>query len=137
MKKILMLLGIIVLFVSCQNKGKEFKTHYTEGLKFLDASNYQKALVEFNECIKLKPEHPESYYYRGATKSNLKDTKGALEDYSKAIELNPKYADAYYNRGLLYDFLAKKEEKCRDFHKAYDLGKTNIEIRLKECTEFE
>ncbi len=136
MKKFLCFFGLFLILISCQNKEKEFKNHYIEGLKQLDMSNFKAALVEFEACIMIKPENPESYYYRGAIKSNLKDSKGAIADFTKAIELNPNYADAYWNRGLEYDFLGKKQEKCHDFHKAFDLGKTNIENRMKECQNY-
>ena len=136
MKRYFWIFGLIIIFVSCQNKDKEFKDHYIEGLKKLEISDFKGALVEFETCIKLKPENPESYYYRGSIKSNLKDSQGAIADFTKAIELNPNYADAYWNRGLEYDFLGKKDEKCKDFHQAYDLGKTNIENRMKECRDY-
>ncbi len=136
MKKYFWFFGLLLFLVSCQDKEKEFKKHYVEGLKMLDQSKNKEALVEFEACIKLNPEHYESFYYRGAIKSNLKDSKGAIADFTKAIELNPDYADAYWNRGLQYDFLGKKKEKCHDFHKAFDLGKTNIENRMKECTDY-
>lgn len=134
MKRIFFSLIIISLFATaCQNKEELFKEHYKKGLIALDVSNLELALQHFDECIALKPNHPESYYYRGAILFSKKEYNEAIDSYTKAIDLNPNYTEAYYNRGLTYNVLNRLDEKCEDFFKAYELGKTNLEIRLKEC----
>ncbi|MDD2345398.1 MAG: tetratricopeptide repeat protein [Bacteroidales bacterium] len=134
MKRIFFALIVISLFATaCQNKEKLFKEHYQKGLIALDASNLNLALEHFDECIVLKPHHPESHFYRGAVLFSKRDYEAAIESYTKAIDINPNYADAYHNRGLAYNVLNRLDEKCEDFFRAYELGKTNLEIRLKEC----
>ncbi|MDD2411885.1 MAG: tetratricopeptide repeat protein [Bacteroidales bacterium] len=135
MKRTLFSLVVLSLLftTACQNKEKLFKEHYQKGLIALDASNLDLALKHFDECIALKPNHPESHFYRGAVLFSKRDYESAIESYTKAIDLNPNYADAYHNRGLTYNVLNRLDEKCEDFFRAYELGKTNLEIRLKEC----
>lgn len=134
MKRIFFFLIIISLFsTACQNKENLFKEHYKKGLVALDVSNLDLALHHFDECIALNPNHPESHFYRGAVFFSKRDYNAAIECYTKAININPSYADAYYNRGLAYNVLNRLDEKCEDFFRAYELGKTNLEIRLKEC----
>ncbi len=134
MKKIFFVTILIsILITSCQNKEELFKENFKKGLIALDASNLELSLTHFNKCIELKPNHPESYYYLGAIMFNKKDYQKAIQFYSKAIDLNPNYMNAYYNRGLTYNVLNRMDEKCEDFFKAYELGKLNLEIRLKEC----
>ena len=73
------------------------------------------ALEDFEQAIKLNPNHTNAYNNRGIAKFKKGDLEGALEDYNTAIKLNPNYADAYYNRGIAYERLGRLKESKRDF----------------------
>ena len=43
--------------------------------------DYQGAIEDYTDAIKLKPEYAEAFYGRGNTKSELKDNQGAIAGY--------------------------------------------------------
>ena len=61
--------------------------------------DYQGAIADYSEAIRLKPDWAEAYYSRGASKRSQGDNQGAIADYSEVIRLEPDYAMAYGGRG--------------------------------------
>ncbi len=58
------------------------------GLKKLGLKDYEGAIQDFTEAIRLDPYSDENLYYnRGLAKEELKDHEGAYKDYSKAKEI--------------------------------------------------
>lgn len=52
-------------------------------------SNFDEALMYFNEALKLNPKDAESYYNRSVIWHNRKDIKRALMDVKRAVKLRP------------------------------------------------
>lgn len=67
--------------------------------------DYEKAIVNFNQAIRLNPKLVEAYHNRGFTYGRRGDYQQAIVDYDKAIELNPNFANAYNHRGLTHYYL--------------------------------
>ena len=65
--------------------------------------NYDRAIKEFSEAIRLTPRDPVPFYNRGNTYWNKGDNVRAIADYDEAIRLDPKHAFAYTNRGTASD----------------------------------
>jgi len=84
--------------------------------------DYQKALKNFTEAIKLDPLYAIAYGNRGIVYSKLGEYKKAIEDYNKAIELYPKYTKAYFNRGSTYIKLENYQQALKDYSQAIALN---------------
>jgi len=61
--------------------------------------NYDAAIKDYSEGIKLQPDIPKAYSRRGFTYFSKGDFAQAILDFNKALELNPKDAKTYYRRG--------------------------------------
>jgi tetratricopeptide (TPR) repeat protein/V8-like Glu-specific endopeptidase len=72
---------------------------YLKAADKFEKANYQGALADLDEAIKINPNWDKAYNSRGNARANLGDWKGAVEDYNQALEINPNLAEAYYNRG--------------------------------------
>jgi tetratricopeptide (TPR) repeat protein len=70
------------------------------GVEYEIKKEYDKAIADQNEAIKIDPKNWAAYNNRGNTYAGKGDYDHAIADYDTAVKLNPKYAEAFYNRGL-------------------------------------
>ena len=85
-----------------------------------NAGDYDKAIANYNDAIKLDPKNIVAFIGRGDAYTNKSDYDRALANYSEAIRLDPKSALALSDRGVAYalkgDYdqaLADHSEACR------------------------
>jgi len=93
------------------------------GVAYSELGQYQKALEDFNQSIRLKPDYSYSYFNRGNVYNIFGQYDQAIEDYNRAIGLKLDYAYVYINRGITFLKQNKNEPGCRDLQKACELGK--------------
>jgi tetratricopeptide (TPR) repeat protein len=60
------------------------------------------AIADYNQTIKLKPDYSGIYYDRGWTYAGKDDHARALNDYNRAIELDKDNPDLYNDRGSTF-----------------------------------
>ena len=77
------------------------------GLKEYNKKQYQVAIKDFDDVVRIDPQFADGYYWRGNAKRRLNLVKNAIVDYDQAIKLNPKYKKAILWRGFLYFELKK------------------------------
>jgi tetratricopeptide (TPR) repeat protein len=77
---------------------KEANTYFDRGEAYYYASNYDKAIADFNQAITLNPTFVGAYLERGVVYRAKKDYTHAIDDYTQTIQLDPKNAPAYNNR---------------------------------------
>ena len=63
---------------------------------------FDKAIADCTEAIRLDPEYANAYSNRGIAYAKNREFDKAIADCTKAIYLDPKYAEAYYNRAIVY-----------------------------------
>ena len=95
---------------------------YNSGTEYLEQEQYNQAIVDFDEAIRLDPQYAKVYSNRGLAYINLGQYERAILDYDEAIRLDPQYGNAYYNRGIAYENLGQQEQADLDFAKAKELG---------------
>src|SRR5215831_370604 len=62
--------------------------------------DYDRAIAEYSEAIRLDPKNPNAFSNRGNAYGNKGDYDRALSDYNEAIRLDPQFAIAFNNRGI-------------------------------------
>lgn len=67
---------------------------YNRGVDKLDAGDYEGAIADFNEAIRLAPQDAESYYNRGYARHILGAYQQAIADYTEPIRINHEYGNA-------------------------------------------
>ena len=91
-----------------------------------DTWEYQEALAECTEAIRLDPDHPHAWLERGDLKSRQGQYEGAIADYDQAIRLDPRNAGAYANRSLAKSELGHHDEALADLDQAMRLDPDRV-----------
>ena len=110
--------------VSNETSGAEndAEAYYKRGEEYLEEEDYDKAISEFTEAIRLNPKYAEAYSKRGAAYANKGDYDIAMSDYNEAIRLKPNYAEAYSDRGIMYAGKGNYDKALSDLNKAIRLN---------------
>jgi tetratricopeptide (TPR) repeat protein len=81
--------------------------------------NFEGAIADYTEAIRLRPDFAETYYLRGLTYEDLKQYDKAISDYTEAIRLQPpKFEDAAIFRGEMYALRANAYFSLKQYGKA-------------------
>lgn len=94
---------------------------YVSGVASWRAGNYQQAMHNYNQTIKLNPVFANAYNGRGAVYNDLGSYQQAIIDFTKAIDLKPDFAEAYSNRSMSYNELGDYHKGIRESTKAIEL----------------
>ncbi|SRR5579883_826617 len=114
-----------------------------QGMDKYDKKDFQGAINDETEAIRLKQNYAIAYYYRGSARAQMGDQQGAIEDYNQALRINPYLALAYNNRGLARNQLGDKQKAMEDYDQAlridpslavafYNRGATFVELGNKQ-----
>jgi len=80
---------------------KDADAYTNRGIAKAILEQYEAAIEDFDQAIRLDPKDVTAYYNRGIAKVSLEQYETAIQDYDQAIRLEPKLAAAaYYKRGI-------------------------------------
>ncbi|MCK9281937.1 MAG: tetratricopeptide repeat protein [Melioribacteraceae bacterium] len=104
MKKITLSMLILFLFsiitINAQDKSMvpDAAKAYNEGNKLMKSGNYDGALKQYDEALKIEKDH-RTYYQKGVTLRKLNKLEAAEEAFNAAIQLSPNFDVAYNGLG--------------------------------------
>ena len=93
----------------------EAKAYFDSGLASLNRKEYDKAIGDFTEAIRLDSNNTLAYFNRGLAYDNTGNYEKAVSDYTEAIRLEPNYVAAYVGRGNIYLRTGNRAEANADF----------------------
>lgn len=88
--------GKYELAIADYNKAIELKydplsqVYNNRGITYYQQGNYQQAIADYNKAIQIDPNYAEAYYYRGLSRSYLREKQAAIQDLKKAADLYKK-----------------------------------------------
>ncbi|MEE3716964.1 tetratricopeptide repeat protein [Tumidithrix elongata RA019] len=103
--------------------GKFAKDYIVQGYAKYELGDYQGAIADFTEVVRLAPNDSNAYYCRGNSKVKLGDYQGAIADFTEVIRLDPNDANAYFSRGYAKYELGDKKVAIADYNEAAQLFK--------------
>jgi tetratricopeptide (TPR) repeat protein len=100
------------------NKYKGFSlAYYKRGVAYRDVKNYDQALSDYSEAIRLYPKFGYAYNSRSVVYiEQKKNYAAAISDATNALRYNPSLDSAYYNRGLAYFYQKTYDASLADFN---------------------
>ena len=123
-------LSLVVILLSTSCSTPIARGHYTRGKALFDdiaakdpgSWDFSKAIAEFSQAIRLKPDYVDAYHVRSLAYLITGSHARALEDLDEAIRLKTKIALSYMLRGMAWEHLGKKDQAEADMEKASELG---------------
>ncbi len=98
------------------------------GLAYKSKGQFDRAIADFSEAIRLKPDFVTAFNNRGNVYYGKGQFDLAIKDYDKAIHLNPDLAEAFGNRGNVYRKKGQFDRAIKDYDKAIHLKPDNGQI---------
>jgi len=102
--------------------GENFQALIEQGVAACNQGRFDEAIAKFDQAIRLKPEVPAPYVYRGRAKYAKGLNREAIADLNEALKINPNFAQAYNLRAQVYFTLEDFDQALADLQQAQKLG---------------
>ena len=96
-------------------------TYFDGGLAFLNRKQYDEAIGDFTDAIRVDPTYTLAYFNRGLAYDNKGNYDKAVSDYTEAIGLDPSFLPSYFNRGIAYGHQRNYDKAVSDYTEAIGL----------------
>lgn len=106
-------------------------TYFNRGIAFDSHGEYENAIGDFGDAIRLDPNDAVYYMNRALVLLELGEVELALADFDQAATLSPDDPAVYFNRGLIREGIGDKEGGLADFRKAYELAPDDPDVQAK------
>ncbi len=95
---------------------------YSRGIGFYGLENYEGAIADYTESLKLNPIAVPAYNNRGVAFRRLGKFEAAIADFDAALAREPDDAAAFANRAISKDELGRTQEAIDDVSKAIEVA---------------
>jgi tetratricopeptide (TPR) repeat protein len=106
-----------------------YRSHQLLGEAYEGQENYEKALVEYREALRLGPQAPGLHYSIGHAYWQMKRFDEAIPELNKELELNPNHPSANYVLGHIYLYQRQNERAARHLQVAVEAEPDFVEAR--------
>ncbi|QLE39557.1 tetratricopeptide repeat protein [Nostoc sp. C052] len=78
-------------------KDKDADAYNNRGLSRYVLGDIKGAINDYNQALRINPNHADAYNNRGLARSTLGDKQGAINDYNQALHIDANFTQAYIN----------------------------------------
>jgi tetratricopeptide (TPR) repeat protein len=104
-------------------KGRELAVAHTErGVAYVTLLDYDRALADFDEAIRIDATFARAFANRGAVYGAKQDFDKAVEDFTRVLALEPRSAHAFADRAGMYRLSGQHDAAIRDYGEAIRLN---------------
>lgn len=103
--------------------------HLLSGLKYYKSQEYDKAIEEFTEVLKLYPDFKEIHTIMGNAYYKNDEAEAALKEYQLVLEIDPYDVDAYENLGIIYANWGEFSKAIHEWEKILEIDPHRVDIR--------
>ena len=91
---------------------------YNRGIAYAKKSQYDRAIADFNQAIRLNPDSIFALNNRGAAYARKGQYDDAIADFNEAIRIDASHGVTYNNRGIAYAKKGQYDRALEDFDQA-------------------
>ncbi len=99
------------------------------GAAYSGTRNYNQAIQDLNESIRLDSSVWSAFYNRGVAYRRMGQNERAIQDFDRAITMAPKIPGVYTGRGLSYLKMGEVDLAFQDFDRAIRLNPGDVNYR--------
>lgn len=123
--------------LSADTSGQQTEPIFMKGVYYSEVKDYDKAVKQFDECIRRDWKMTDAYIEKGILLLEQKKNKEALEIFKLASTVSNTNADTYFWMGRSYEALGNKADAIRNYERAISLDRNFVEAwegikRLKQ-----
>ena len=133
-KTIWIILPIVLFFLSSCVKDAAF--YVNRGLAHYNKGQYDEAISDYTEALKINPRYAETYVNRGTAYYSKGQFDQAISDCTEALKINPRLAEAYFNRGTAYGNKDQYDEAISDFTKGLEINPRDADAYVNRGTAY-
>ena len=118
-------------------QGDGFVVYYNQGNTYYQMGDYEGAIENYNQALRLNPKDAQAYLNRGSARIEVAQHSGdpdrvykaAIEDFNQSLQLKPNQGEAYIGRGMVrYEIAQYSKNPDRDYQQA--INDFNQALRL-------
>ena len=113
-------------------ENKKLYIYQNRARAYFQTGNFNKALNDYNEVLRRKPNDFSAWLDRGKIHLNMNNYPNAVQDFSKVLQFQPQNKEAYGYRAIANARIGKNAEAKKDAQKAQQLGFQYNEDALAE-----
>ena len=102
--------------------------HYDRGIAHKNKKDFDQALSDYSEAIRLDPNYAHAYLNRGVLLADKREIDRAMADFEAAIRLDPTEKLGYMNRAAAYKIKGDWDRAIADYSEAIRLDPNDIDI---------
>jgi len=118
------LLIVLLLIVGCMSREERSDEAFDRGYAAMERKDYDKAIAEYTEAIRLDPQSDAAYHNRAHVYFGKKEYARAIADYNEAIRINPR--DPASHSSLAWVLATCPNAELRD-------GKRALRLATRAC----
>ena len=103
-------------------------TYHWRGVIWSDKKEYDIAIADYKEAIRLDPQDTTAFNNRGTAWLGKQEYDKAIADFNEAIRLDPQDAFAFNNRGIAWNDKEEYNKALADFNEAIRLDPQNATV---------
>jgi tetratricopeptide (TPR) repeat protein len=122
---VLLLVWSMTVYTSFWVRSGNPETHLLRGIELgsalMDQGKLDEAIRQYQEAVRLKPDHANAHNNLGAALDEKGQTDEAIRQFQEAIRLKPDHAEAHNNLGIALGKKGQTDEAIRQFQEAVRL----------------